>query len=80
VTPVVEGSNPFGHPIFFTLMRIELYAFEYFDERRQKWQRARYKAQLAAIAETHKLFRTIGEPEVREVNDDPAKRFPTAPG
>jgi hypothetical protein len=60
-------------------MRIELYAFEYFDERRQKWQRARYKAELAAIAVRHKQYRTLGEPEIREVNDDPAKRFPTQP-
>lgn len=61
-------------------MRIELYQFEYFDELRKKWMRARYRCQLAAIAERHKLFRTIGDPEVRDVEDDPAKRFPTAPG
>lgn len=76
--PEVVGSNPIGHPIF--AMRVELFPFEYFDERRQKWQRARYRAQLTAIADTYKRFRIVGEPEIREVDEDPAKRFPTPPG
>lgn len=59
--------------------RIELYQFEYYDELRKKWQRARYRCQLDAIRERYKLFRTIGEPEVRDVPDDPAKRLPYGP-
>jgi hypothetical protein len=61
-------------------MRIELYAFEYFDETRKRWLRGRYIATKANIEARYPRHRIIGEPEIREVNDDPAKRFPTAPG
>lgn len=60
-------------------MHVELFAFEYFDERRGRWVRARYRATRQAIAETYVRFRIVGEPEVREVADDPAQRFPTKP-
>ena len=60
-------------------MRIELQGFEYFDARRQRWTRARYKATREDIAQRYPLHRLVGEPEVREVEDDLAKRLPTKP-
>lgn len=60
-------------------MHLELFAFEYFDERTRRWIRARYRAAIADIAVTHAQYRTIGEPEIREVEDDPVRRLPTKP-
>jgi hypothetical protein len=61
-------------------MRLELYAFEYFDELKKRWMLARYRATKAEIAARYPLHRVVGEPEIREVEDDPGKRFPTPPG
>jgi hypothetical protein len=60
-------------------MHLQLFDFEYFDELRRRWLRGRYRAAKIDIAERYPQHRLLGEPEVREVNDDPAKRFPTAP-
>ena len=60
-------------------MRLELHAFEYLDERCGKWQRARWRAHREEIEKHYPKHRLVGEPEVREVTDDPKDRFPTSP-
>jgi hypothetical protein len=50
--------------------RVELYSFEYQDER-GKWMRARYRASRETIGARYKAFRLLGDPEVREESDDP---------
>jgi hypothetical protein len=60
-------------------MRIELYAFEYFDPIRKRWLRGRYIATKADIEARYPRHRVIGEPEIRDVPDDPPKRMPYGP-
>jgi hypothetical protein len=38
---------------------------------------ARYRALIQDIETTHARYRVLGESEIREVEDDPAKQFPT---
>jgi len=44
---------------------LELYAFSYFDERRGRWVRARYRATLEEIAARYARYRIAGAPEIR---------------
>ena len=47
---------------------IELFAFSHFDPVRQRWIRARYRAELETLRERYgDQFKTEGEPERREV-------------
>ena len=48
-----------------------LYAFDYFDPLRRRWVRARYRAEEHEIRARYGTFRLVGEPEIREVPDDP---------
>lgn len=59
--------------------RIVLYPFSYFDVRSRKWWRGRYVCELWEIAERYAAFRIVGAPEVRDVEDEITRRFPTAP-
>lgn len=52
-------------------IRIELYAFSYFDTLRGRWVRARYRATLEVIAARYEQYRVEGSPEVREGTRDP---------
>lgn len=60
--------------------RLELYAFEHYDEIRKRWIRARYRAEKRDIEARYPgKHRLVGAPEIRDVADDPDDRFPTPP-
>ena len=46
---------------------------------RKRWVRGRYRATRTEIAARYSVHRIMGEPEIRAVEDDPRKRFPTKP-
>jgi hypothetical protein len=52
-------------------IRVELYAFSYFDPLRKRWLRARYCAHLEDIESQYAQYRLDGPPEVREGPRDP---------
>jgi len=52
-------------------IRVELYAFSYFDPMRKRWIRARYRAHLLDIASRYAQYRIEGPPEIREGPRDP---------
>jgi hypothetical protein len=62
-------------------MLILLYFFRYRSPMTGKWVKARYRAELEVIRDSHAEFELIGEPEVRQVDQqlgwfDPAREEP----
>lgn len=48
-----------------------VYRFEFFDDVRQRWVRARYVATQETLAVRYTQWRLVGEPILREVPDSP---------
>lgn len=49
--------------------RIELFPFEFYDDIRKRWIRARYRAERHVIAQRYVQARIVGAAEIREEGD-----------
>ena len=68
---VVSQSMPTIDSMDQPRIRVELYAFSYFDSVRKRWLRARYRATIEDIKSRHSQYKLEGPPEVREGPRDP---------